>query len=151
MASSRVICVQPVKRKIKAVVVQDGHRPANLSLLMDLQESRSSSTDLIEFESVLRKKSKFVAKRLDLAKEVQFERQNSDLEWEIIGDSSPLKHGDTVQVVIENSTVPVNVAIPSHTISPNVEPSVVNQHAEDHVRKLFQQDEHQDGLHVILF
>ena len=57
-----------------------------------------------------------MAKRLDLAKEVQFERQNSDLEWEIIGDSSPLKHGDTVQVVIGNSTGPVNVANLSHGV-----------------------------------
>jgi hypothetical protein len=115
MADNQVARGQPSKRKIKAVVVQHGHRTANLSVYIDSETE--NDTDLHAFENALRKKNKTVSERMNLAQEFMFERQNDELQWEMIGDDSPLKSGDTVQVVICQDTTSVSMTSKSQMTS----------------------------------
>jgi hypothetical protein len=120
------------KRKVKAVIVQSGHKTVQFSLDIETNEGE---TDLASFEGSLRKKSKNIAHRLDTALEVSYERQSVDMEWEVIGDESPLKNGETVQVFLIDSVAPVQKGNSENIFSTETHPS------QSHVRKIFDQDD----------
>ena len=94
--------LQILKRKVKAVVVQGGHRTVQFSLDIGTAEGLS---DLAALEGSLRKKSKNVADRIDTTREVNYERKYEEMEWETIGDESPLKNGETVQVFLSENKI----------------------------------------------
>ena len=141
MANSQVPRGQPTKRKIKAVVVQNGHRNANLSVF--IESETEYDTDLNAFENALRKKNKTLSERMNSAQELMFEKQNEELQWEVIGDDSPLKNGETVQVVICHDTTSIT-SQSLMTSSVDILPD-----ASNHVRFLFA-DENQGGRCVVL-